>query len=128
MYSPCSVQLLGHSTVTVDTLQELKRLDLSRSSVTDVGIRGLELIPTLEVLNLVGCRRTTNVSFLQRCCALKKLDLSSSNVTDRGIHGLELIPTLEELDLSRCLKLHDLSALRNRPGLQIVGPDIMLPF
>jgi hypothetical protein len=113
----------------LQSCRALKQLDLSFSDLRDAGIRGLELIPTLEVLNLVGCRRTTNVSFLQRCCALKKLDLSSSNVTDRGIHGLELIPTLEELDLSRCLKLHDLSALRNRPGLQIVGPEnIMLPF
>jgi hypothetical protein len=76
MYSPCSVQLLGHSTVTVDTLQELKGLNLSESNVTDAGIRGLELIPTLE-----------------------------------------------EINLSRCTKVHDLSALRNRAGLQIIAPD-----
>jgi hypothetical protein len=52
---------------------------------------------------------------------LKKLDLCQSNVTDAGIRGLELILTLEELNLFGCRKVHDLSALRTRPGLRIVA-------
>jgi Leucine-rich repeat (LRR) protein len=105
----------------LQSCRALKQLDLAYSNVTNAGIRGLELIPTLEVLNL-RVARITDVSFLQCCCALKKLYLNQSNVTDAGIRGLELILTLEELHLSGCRKVHDLSALRNRPGLQIVAP------
>jgi hypothetical protein len=90
----------------------LKHLVLSRTSVTDAGIRGLELIPTLEDLDLSSCKRVTDVGFLQNCRALKKLDLSYTNVTDGGIRGLELIPTLEDLDLSSCKRITDVSCLR----------------
>jgi hypothetical protein len=99
----------------------LKQLVLVRTNVTDAGIRGVELIPTLEVLDVEHCENITDVSCLQWCAALKKLYLSESNVTDAGIRGLELILTLEELHLSGCTKVHELSALRNRPGLQTVA-------
>jgi hypothetical protein len=55
-------------TVDVSRLQScraLKQLDLWHSSVTNAGIRGLELIPTLEILNLGGCGIITDVSSLQ---------------------------------------------------------------
>jgi hypothetical protein len=54
---------------------------------------------------------------------MKKLILARTKVMDAGIRGLELIPTLEVPNLSGCTKVHDLSALRNRPGLQIVAPE-----
>jgi hypothetical protein len=60
---------------------------------------------------------------LQSYRALKQLVIAGTDVTDAGIRGLELISTLEVLDLSGCMKLLDLSALRNRPGLQIVAPE-----
>jgi hypothetical protein len=101
----------------------LKQLFLARTDVTDDGIRGLELIPTLEVLQFWYCERITDVSCLQNCRALQALVLAFTKVTDAGIRGLELIPTLEELNLSGCTKVHDLRALRNRPGLQIVAPE-----
>jgi Leucine-rich repeat (LRR) protein len=95
----------------------LKKLVLSRTSVTDAGIRGLELIPTLEDLDLSSCKRITDVGFLQSCRALKKLDLSYTTVTDRGIRGLEFIPTLKDLDLSSCTRIMDVSCLRSCRGL-----------
>jgi hypothetical protein len=100
----------------------LKKLVLTYSSVTDAGVRGLELIPALEELNLYRCYQITNVGFLQNCRALKKLDLSYTNVTDAGIRGLKLIPTLEDLDHTGCEFVHDLRALQHRPLLRLTGP------
>jgi hypothetical protein len=96
----------------------LKNLVLSSTSVTDPGIRGLELIPVLEELNLHRCYQITDVSCLQNCRALRKLDLSYTPVTDEGILGLELILTLEELNLYWCRKISDVSCLRNCRALK----------
>jgi hypothetical protein len=96
----------------------LKKLVLSRTSVTDAGIRGLELIPVLEELNLHRCYQITDVSFLRNCRALKKLDLSYTAVTDAGILGLEFIPTLEEFSLYGCEKISDVGFLRNCRALK----------
>jgi hypothetical protein len=94
--------------------RSLKKLHLASTFVTDTGIWGLELIPTLEELNLYRCMQVTDVNFLRNCRALKTLSLQSTNVTDAGIRGLELIPTLVVLNLCECRQLRDLSALRNR--------------
>jgi hypothetical protein len=65
----------------------------------DRGIVGLELIPTLEKLDLMSTK-LTNVSQLAHCKALRSLTLTHcQNLTDDGIRGLELIPALEELSL-----------------------------
>jgi hypothetical protein len=96
----------------------LKILNLSGSSMTPAGIRGLELISTLEDLSLCVCRQMTDVNSLQHCRALKKLDLSSTSVTDTGIRGLERIPTLEELSLRSCKQITDVSCLQTCPALR----------
>jgi hypothetical protein len=96
----------------------LKKLNLWCTGVTDAGIRGLELILTLEDLDLADTR-VTDVSRLRDSRALKELDISRTKVTDAGIRGLELIPTLVLLHLRSCNQIHDLSALRNRPSLRV---------
>jgi hypothetical protein len=99
--------------------QALKILNfLNRSSITDAGIRGLELIRTLEELYLNYCNFITDVSFLRDCRVLKKLDLSYTAVTDAGIRGLELIPTLEVFILFGCRRIADVSCLRSCPALK----------
>jgi Leucine-rich repeat (LRR) protein len=45
----------------------LRELKLAGSSITDLGIMGLEPIATLEVLNLAYCRHITSVSSLRHC-------------------------------------------------------------
>jgi hypothetical protein len=79
----------------------LRELKLARSSVTDVGIIGLERIATLEVLNLADCRHLTSVTSLRHCTALRELNLRGTRVTDGGIAGLECIVTLTKLSLVR---------------------------
>jgi hypothetical protein len=96
----------------------LKTFYLTDSGVTDAGIRGLELIPTLENLNLWHCTRVTDVSFLRNCRALKWLDLATTSLTDAGIRGLELIPTLDELSLRDCKEITDVSFLQNCRALK----------
>jgi hypothetical protein len=106
----------------LQSCRALKKLDLARTNVMDAGIRGLELIPTLEVLNFHGCDDITDVSCLQSCRALRGLVLIRTKVTNAGIKGLELIPTLQVLSLKDCEEIEDLSALPNRPGLHVVAP------
>jgi hypothetical protein len=97
----------------------LKNLNLySNNSVTAAGIRGLELIPTLEDLDLSSCKQITDVSCLRNCRALKRLNLCRTNVTDAGILGLEFIPTLQELNLCWCEQITDVSCLRSCPALK----------
>jgi hypothetical protein len=78
----------------------LRELKLARSSVTDVGIIGLERIATLEVLNLAHCSHITSVTSLRHCTALRELILDGTSVTDAGIAGLECIVTLTKLSLA----------------------------
>jgi hypothetical protein len=99
----------------------LKILSLSGSSTTPAGIRGLELVFTLEDLSLCVCGQLTDVSCLQTCPALRKLDLSCSGVTDAGIRGLELVPTLEEICLSDCTQITDVSCLQKCRALKILN-------
>jgi hypothetical protein len=108
-------------TADVSRLQScraLKQLVLARTNVTDAGIRGLELIPTLEVLDLVSCKEISDVSCLESCHALKRLDLTKSRATDGGMRGLELIPTLEELRLVSCKRITDVSFLQSCHALK----------
>jgi Leucine-rich repeat (LRR) protein len=77
----------------------LRELKLALSSVTDVGIIGLERIATLEVLNLAYCSHITSVTSLRHCTALRELILDWTSVTDAGIAGLECIVTLTKLSL-----------------------------
>jgi Leucine-rich repeat (LRR) protein len=108
-------------TAVVSRLQScraLKQLDLRNSSVTTAGIRGLELIPTLEILNLGGCGIITDLRSLQNCRALKQLGLARTNVSYMDIRGLELIPTLEILNLEGCKHIKDVSCLRSCRALK----------
>jgi Leucine-rich repeat (LRR) protein len=119
----------------------LKKLMLQGSSVTDVGIIGLERIATLEVLNLAYCWQITSVTSLRRCTALRELILDGTRVTDAGIAGLECIITLTRLSLadcnlimaalanartlttlslSFCREVHDVSALAQSVSLRLL--------
>jgi Leucine-rich repeat (LRR) protein len=96
----------------------LKELKLTRSSVMDMGIIGLEQIATLEVLNLAGCGQITSVTSLRHCTALRELILACTRVTNAGIAGLECIVTLTKLNLVRCNFITSVSSLRYSPSLR----------
>jgi hypothetical protein len=135
---PFPLQLLGENNTVLTTLtlheygdcertadvgrlqscRALKKLVLACTEVTDAGIRGLELIPTLEVLYLTGSKQITDVSCLQSCRALKQLGLIHSTVTNVGVRGLELIPTLELLNLQGCKQITDVRCLQRCRALK----------
>jgi Leucine-rich repeat (LRR) protein len=96
----------------------LRELRLAGSSVTTIGIIGLERIPTLEVLNLAGCRHITSVASLRHCTALRELILDGTSVTDAGIAGLERIVALTKLSLVYCDFITSVSSLRYSPSLR----------
>eukprot|EP00759_Apiculatamorpha_spiralis_P002427 PhF_6_TR10965/c2_g1_i3/m.17689 len=89
----------------------LRKLDISGYVLR--GLRGLEVIPTLETLDL-HATNISDVSFLSGCRALRNLDVSHCDkLSDAGIVGLERIQTLDELNIART-SITDASALRGR--------------
>jgi hypothetical protein len=86
----------------LQSCRALTTLALAGTNVTNAGIRGLELIPTLGSLSFSACKAITDVSCLQSCRALWNLDLGRTNVTNAGIKGLELISTLQKLNIEGC--------------------------
>jgi uncharacterized protein YjbI with pentapeptide repeats len=87
------------------TSNSLRRLDLSRTQITDGGIMGVECIPSLEELNLAGC----NFPAPQMSGAAEAGPIDSG-VTCRGISGLEHIATLQELNLRGCNEVDRVSS------------------
>jgi internalin A len=119
-----SLELLDLSQTRIDDVRSLagcralRELKLTRSSVTDMGIIGLERIATLETLRLVLCLGITSVSGLRHCTALRELVLNGTSVTDAGIAGLECIVTLTKLSLVKCNSITSVSSLRHCPSLR----------
>jgi Leucine-rich repeat (LRR) protein len=57
----------------------LRTLDLTDSAVTDSGIRGLELISTLEDISIANTL-VSDVSAFRQCRALRRLNVAGSKV------------------------------------------------
>jgi hypothetical protein len=119
-----SLEQLDLSHTCVDDVRSLagcralRVLMLTSSSVTDVGILGLERIATLEVLNLADCSRVTSVTSLRHSIALRELILDWTSVTDAGIAGLECIVTLTKLSLVNCNLITSVCSLRHSSSLR----------
>jgi Leucine-rich repeat (LRR) protein len=119
-----SLELLDLEETGVDDMRSLagcralRELRLAGSSVTDVGIIGLQRIATLAVLNLAGCKHITSVTSLRHCTALRELILEGTCVTDAGIAGLECIVTLTKLSLVYCNFITSVSSLRRSRSLR----------
>jgi hypothetical protein len=62
-------------------LSRSEELDLTLANVTDAGIRGLELIPTLEELNFQSLRGNCGRELLAELSRPEELDLTRTNVT-----------------------------------------------
>jgi hypothetical protein len=83
-------------------LAELRELDLSRTPVTDSGLKHIERSLLLEALRLQGAWRVTDsgLACIKGLKNLRTLDLSGTMVTDAGLAHLENLAELRELDLS----------------------------
>jgi hypothetical protein len=79
----------------------LCHLDLAGSSaITDVGMRALSTLTSLQTLNL---RRTkiTDIGMqgIANLTALRLLDISQNNISDEGLHALKGLTLLNSLNL-----------------------------
>jgi internalin A len=83
-------------------IKTLKRLDLSFTYVTDVGIQKLQLLPDLEELNLDTVEALTDAaaSYLRADKHLRRLGLRGTDITDVGMPYLAVLTGLKSLDLS----------------------------
>jgi Leucine-rich repeat (LRR) protein len=102
-------------------------LDLSKTEITDAGLKELAAFKNLQSLNL----KNTQISGvgLKELAALKNLQrlyLGFSKVTDAGLKEIASIKSLETLGLGRCDEITDaglkeLAALKNLKSLILVG-------
>jgi len=96
---------LHDKTVTDATIADLgnaqlRRLDLSRTEITDEGLRRLASMEGLEYLDVSDTKITdSGLDVLTRMSRLTELRLRSTQITDRGIKMLAKCTNLEYLDL-----------------------------
>lgn len=81
--------------------QNLRRLNLRGTKITDAGVAQLEEHPSLEAID-VGFSLFTDGGFepLTTIPNLKELACGGNKVTDVGLNSLRLMPGLRKLDLS----------------------------
>jgi len=84
----------------------LTYLDLSNSKVTDAGLSYFTSIPKplFQELNLSNCELITDtgIRYLELLTNLKILNLSSTKISDCGLHILKSLTDLSEFNISDC--------------------------
>lgn len=83
--------------LSLPVFPNLRRLDLSRTRISDAGLRHMERFPALEVLNLYGTLVGDGVAeSLAPCRRLRKVFLWRTSVSDAGLRRLRAaFPSLE---------------------------------
>jgi outer membrane protein assembly factor BamB len=90
---------------TLGAMRQLKSLVLKKTGfephcITDVGLRHLQDLSHLEMLNLYGNQVTdSGLTHLQKLNRLRELNLSLLPITDAGLTHLESLHALERLEL-----------------------------
>jgi Leucine-rich repeat (LRR) protein len=111
-------------------IETLKRLDLSFTYVTDVGIQHLQQIAGLEELTLDATEAITDAaaSYLRANKRLRKLVLRGTDITDVGMPYIAALTGLKSLDLSHTMigdvGLESLPALSALEELTLGGTRI----
>jgi Leucine-rich repeat (LRR) protein len=112
-------ELSDESLRHLETVTQLQLLDLSRTRVTDRGLRNLKSLHQLSVLVLPAGITDQAVGTITGWSKLRELNLDQSRLTDRGLAGLSHLSTLEILDLSSTrITDQGLVALKALPDLQ----------
>jgi len=86
--------------VHLKPLGSLKKLDMERAQITDVGLARLGEMKSLESLRLGGDITDRGLASLAKSLKLKKLHVGGTQITDEGIRHLATIPSLEHLFLT----------------------------
>ncbi len=85
--------------------------------MTNEGIRVLEQVATLEILDLTRCKFLSDVTCLGASKSLRTLEAGDTRLTNEGIRGLERIDTLHTLGLRAC-PISDVRCLRDAKALR----------
>jgi len=101
------------------SLAQLRMLDLSRTRISDEGIRQIASLKRLEVLVLPESVTDRAMASLKMLPHLRELNLDQARITDAGMTSLSGILALEYLDLSST-RVTDagLAALARLPSLK----------
>lgn len=108
-------------------MQDLRRLDLSLTRISDRGLRELKSAPGIEELNLYFAEQITDegASVVRGWKHLKSLNLRGTKITDNTLELLAGVPTLEALDIGWAqitdTGLEHLTALTNLRRLTFGG-------
>jgi Leucine-rich repeat (LRR) protein len=111
-------------------IKTVKRLDLSFTYVTDVGVQRLQQLTDLEDLTLDTAEAITDAaaSYLRANKKLKRLVLRGTDITDVGMPYLAALTGLKSLDLSHTMigdvGLESLPALSELEELDLGGTRI----
>lgn len=83
-------------------IKSLKRLDLSLTRITDLGIERLRPLTGVEELNLYACEHIsdTSLAHLRHWKNLRRLNLRGADITDTGLAYVASHRHLEALDIS----------------------------
>ena len=83
-------------------INSLKRLDLSLTRITDLGIERLRPLTGIEELNLYACEHIsdTSLAHLRHWKNLRRLNLRGTDITDTGLAYVASHHHLEALDIS----------------------------
>jgi len=108
-------------------MQDLKRIDLSLTRVSDRGLRALKALPAVEELNLYFAEQITDegVSIVKNWKHLRRLNVRGTKITDATLEFLAGVPTIEWLDVGWAqitdTGLEHLSTLMNLRHLSMGG-------
>jgi|HigsolmetaAR202D_1030399.scaffolds.fasta_scaffold09375_2 Leucine-rich repeat (LRR) protein len=85
----------------LSTFQDLHRLDLSHTRITDLGFRELKPLTQITDLNLYYAEQIGDgaLAVIRNWRNLKRLNLRGTKVTDAGVEQLAEHPALESLDV-----------------------------
>ena len=86
----------------IAAINSLKRLDLSLTRITDLGIERLRPLTEVEELNLFACEHIsdTSLAHLRHWKNLRRLNLRGTDITDTGLAYVASHRRLEALDIS----------------------------
>lgn len=108
-------------------MNDLRRLDLSLTRISDRGLRALKSAPAIQELNLYFAEQITDegASVVKNWKHLEKLNLRGTRITDSTLEFLAGVPTLKWLDIGWAqitdTGLDHLAALTNLKWLTMGG-------
>jgi TPR repeat protein len=85
----------------IKNLQQLEKLNLSRTGITDTGLKHLYSLPQLRVLNLSGANITDgSIKFIEKLPNLVELNILCTKISKEGIKYIKQLPNLLSVKVS----------------------------